>query len=83
MANVKQIPSVLPDYIPPLASAINHDNIPWDFEYTLITVYLPKGICAIGPQLGHIPSLKNNDFQPWRPEELHDARATSVFDEDD
>jgi hypothetical protein len=41
---------------------VNHDNIPCDFEYTLIIVYLPKGICAVGPQLGHITSLKNNDF---------------------
>jgi hypothetical protein len=25
-------------------------------------VYIPKGICVVGPQLGHISSLKNNDF---------------------
>jgi hypothetical protein len=62
LANAKQIPSILPDYIPPLAGAVNHDNIPWDFEYTLITVYIPKGIHIVGPQLGQIPALKNNDF---------------------
>jgi hypothetical protein len=45
-----------------LASAVNHDNIPWDFEYILITTYIPKGICIFGPQLGHILVLKNNDF---------------------
>jgi hypothetical protein len=44
LANAKQIPSILPDYIPPLAGTVNHDNIPWDFEYTLITTYIPKGI---------------------------------------
>jgi hypothetical protein len=62
LANAKQIPLVLPDYIPPLAGMVNHDNIPQDFEYTLITAYLPKGIRTVGPQLGHIPALKNNDF---------------------
>jgi hypothetical protein len=62
LANAKQIPSVLSEYIPPLAGVVNCDNIPHDFEYTLITAYLPKGIRAFGPQLGHIPALKNNDF---------------------
>jgi hypothetical protein len=62
MANTKHIPSVLPNYIPPLASAVNRDNIPHDFEYTLITAYFPKGIRVVGPQLGQIPALKNNDF---------------------
>jgi hypothetical protein len=52
----------LPEYIPPLVGAVNRDSIPRDFEYTLITVYLPKGIHAVGPQLGHIPALKNSDF---------------------
>jgi hypothetical protein len=52
----------LSNYIPPLADAVNRDNIPQDFEYTLITAYLPKGIRVVGPQLGHIPVLKNNDF---------------------
>jgi hypothetical protein len=27
LANVKQISSVLPDYIPPLAGMVNHENI--------------------------------------------------------
>jgi hypothetical protein len=59
LANAKQIPSVLPDYIPPLAGVVNHDSIPRDFEYTLITAYIPKGIRVVGPQLGQIPALKN------------------------
>jgi hypothetical protein len=62
LANAKQIPSILPDYIPPLAGAVNHDNIPWDFEYTLITAYILKGIRVVGTQLGQIPALKNNDL---------------------
>jgi hypothetical protein len=62
LVNAKLIPSVLPDYIPPLAGVVSHDNVPRDFEYTLITAYLPKGIRAVGPQLGLIPDLKINDF---------------------
>jgi hypothetical protein len=41
---------------------VNHDNIPWDFGYTLITAYIPKGIRVVIIQLGQIPSLKNHDF---------------------
>jgi hypothetical protein len=48
LANTKQIPSVLQDYIPPLAGTISHDSIPRDFEYTLITAYIPKGIRVVG-----------------------------------
>jgi hypothetical protein len=62
LANVKHIPSVFPKYIPPLACTVICDSIPCKFEYTLITAYIPKGICIVGPQLGHIPALKNNDF---------------------
>ena len=28
----------------------------------LIIVYVPKGICVVGPQLGQIPAQKNNNF---------------------
>jgi hypothetical protein len=62
LANTKQISSILPDYIPNLAGPINCDNIPWDFEYTLITAYILKGISLVGSHLGHIQLLKNNDF---------------------
>jgi hypothetical protein len=62
LANAKLIPSVLPDYIPPLAGMVSHDNIPCDFDYTLITTCLPKGIRAVGPQLGLFPDLKIIDF---------------------
>jgi hypothetical protein len=49
LANAKLIPSILPDYIPSLASAVSHDNILRDFDYTLITAYLLKGIHTEGP----------------------------------
>jgi hypothetical protein len=48
LENVKQILSVLPDYIPPLAGVVSHDSVLHDLKYTLITAYLPKGIRAIG-----------------------------------
>jgi hypothetical protein len=50
------------DYIPPLAGAVSRDNIPSDFEYTLITAYLPKGTHIVGTHLGLIPNLKINEF---------------------
>jgi hypothetical protein len=62
MAKTNQIPLVLPDYISPLDGTVSRDSVQRDFDYTLITVYLPKGICAVGPHLGLIPSLKINDF---------------------
>jgi hypothetical protein len=62
LANVKLIPSILPDYIPPLASVVSHGSVPRYFDYTLITMYLLKGIHAVGPQLGEIMTLKTSDF---------------------
>lgn len=62
LANMKLIPSVLPNYIPHLAGAVSHDNVWRDFDYTLIVAYLLKGNCAIGMKLGHIMMLKINDF---------------------
>jgi hypothetical protein len=47
IANTKLIPCILPTYLPPLSAAINCDSVPRNFEYTLITVYLPKGVCAV------------------------------------
>jgi hypothetical protein len=62
LVNAYQILSILPDYIPPLAGTVNCDSIPRDFEYTLITTYIPKGIRIVGSHLGQIPLLKKNDF---------------------
>jgi hypothetical protein len=49
LANTKQIPSVFPNYIPPLAGVVSHDNVLHDFEYMLIIAYLLKGIRAVRP----------------------------------
>jgi hypothetical protein len=62
LVNVKLIPSILPIYIPPLAGIVSHDSVPRDFDYTIITVYLPKGICVVRPHLERIPTLKINDY---------------------
>jgi hypothetical protein len=59
LANAKQIPSVLPDYIPPLTGMVNRDSVPRDFEYTLITAYLPKGICTQLDPVGTDPSSQD------------------------
>jgi hypothetical protein len=61
--NVKLIPSALPDYIPPLVDAVICDSVLRDFDYTLITVYLLKGISVVGPQLGQIITLKISNFK--------------------
>jgi hypothetical protein len=62
LANAKLIPSVLPNCIPPLAGMVSHDSVPRYFEYTLIIVYLSKGIHTVGPHLGQILMLKISDF---------------------
>jgi hypothetical protein len=62
LENTKLIPSILPNYIPPLVSAVNRDSVPRDFDYTLVTAYLPKGIRTCKPQLDKIMTLKINNF---------------------
>jgi hypothetical protein len=47
LTNAKIIPTILPDYIPPLASVVNRDSVPRDFKYTIVTAYLPKGIHTV------------------------------------
>jgi hypothetical protein len=59
---VKLIPSILPNYILPLASAVSHDNISRDFDYTDITAYPPKGICVVRLQLERILTLNISDY---------------------
>jgi hypothetical protein len=44
IANMNLVPSILLAYIPPLSGEINRENVPRDFEYTLVTAYLPKGV---------------------------------------
>jgi hypothetical protein len=62
LTNAKLIPSILPTYLPPLRSAINHDSVPREFEYTLITEYLPKGIHIVCANQDKIAVLKFSDF---------------------
>jgi hypothetical protein len=62
LVNAKLIPSILPDYIPPLASVISHDCVPRDFDYTVITMYLSKGIRVVRLQLERIPMLNISDY---------------------
>jgi hypothetical protein len=62
LVNAKLIPTILPDYIPPLASTVSRDSVPRDFDYTLVTAYLPKGIRAVRTQQDKIATLKFSDF---------------------
>jgi hypothetical protein len=62
LVKVKLIPTILPNYIPPLASVVSRDSVPRDFDYTMVTAYLPKGIRAIRMQQDKIETLKFNDF---------------------
>jgi hypothetical protein len=62
LENMKLIPSILPDYISPLVGAVNRDSIPRDFDYTLVTAYLLKGIRTGKPQPDKIMTLKISDF---------------------
>jgi hypothetical protein len=45
-----------------LDGAVSRDSVPRDFEYTLITAYLPNGIHTVEPQLGLIPALNISDL---------------------
>jgi hypothetical protein len=56
------IPTIFPDYIPPLAGAVSRDSVPRDFEYTMVTAYLPKGIRVVRAQQDKIAALKFNEF---------------------
>jgi hypothetical protein len=62
LENEKLIPSILPNYIPPLAGVESRDSVPRDFNYTVITAYLPKGIQAVRLQLERIPTLNISDY---------------------
>jgi hypothetical protein len=62
LENVKLIQSILPDYIPPLAGVVSRDSVPRDFEYSMVTAYLSKGIRAVHTQQDMITTLKFSDF---------------------
>jgi hypothetical protein len=62
LANAKLILTILPTYIPPLSDTVNRDSMPRDFEYTLVTANLPKGIRVVRADQDKIAALKFNDF---------------------
>ena len=62
LENVKLIPTILTDYIPPLAGVVSRDSVPRYFDYTVVTAYLPKGIRAVRPQLERILTLNIDDY---------------------
>jgi hypothetical protein len=47
LVNAKLIPSILPMYIPPLSDTVNIYSGPRNFDYALVTAYLPKGIHTV------------------------------------
>jgi hypothetical protein len=73
IANEKLVPSILPDYIPPRSGAINRDSVPRDFEYTLVTAYLPKGVRTYHADQDKVTALKFCDFN------LGDHKVYSMF----
>jgi hypothetical protein len=62
LVNAKLLLTILPDYISPLVGAVSCDNVPRDFDYTLVTTYLLKGIRAFRTQQDKITTLKFSDF---------------------
>ena len=60
--NANLVPTILPAYIPPLSGEINRDSVPRDFEYTLVTAYLPKGVCTYRADQDKVTTLKFCDF---------------------
>jgi hypothetical protein len=62
LVNSKLILTILPTYIPPLRCFLNHDNVPRDFEYALVTAYILKGIRAVRTDEDKIAALKFIDF---------------------
>jgi hypothetical protein len=62
LANAKLISTILPIYILPLAGIVSRDNVPRGFDYTLVIVYLLKGIRTVRTQQDKITTLKFSDF---------------------
>jgi hypothetical protein len=62
LENAKLISTILPNYILPLDGAVSCGNVPRDFYYTMVTVYLPNGIHAVRTQQDKIMTLKFNKF---------------------
>jgi hypothetical protein len=73
LENVKLIPSIFPNYIPPLVGVVNRDSVPRDLEYTMVTVYLPKGICVVRTKQEKITTLNFSEFN------LEDRKIYGMF----
>jgi hypothetical protein len=61
-ATVNMIPRILPKYIPPPSGLVNRDSIPRDFNYVVVTAYLPKGVHAVHANQEKLTSLKFTGF---------------------
>jgi len=61
LVNVKLIPTILLDYIPPLAGVVSCNSVTRYFDYTMATAYLLKGTCVVRAQQDKITMLKLND----------------------
>ena len=62
LANAKLIPSIFPTYLPPLHGEINRDSVPQEFEYAMVTAYLPKGVHAVCVDQDKLIVLKFSNF---------------------
>jgi hypothetical protein len=45
-----------------MSGVINRDSVPRDFEYTLVTAYLPKGVCTVCIDQDKIAAFNFSDF---------------------
>jgi hypothetical protein len=78
LENAKLVPSIFPDYILPLAGAVNRDSVTRDFEYTMVTMYLPKGIRAVRIEQDKITHVEVQRLQPQRSKNIWYARPIKV-----
>jgi hypothetical protein len=61
-STVKMIPSILPKYIPPVRGTVNRDTVPREFDYVVVTAYLPKGVRTVHADQEKLTTLKFSDF---------------------
>jgi hypothetical protein len=73
IANAKLIPSIFPSYIPPLKGEISCDSVPQDYDYPMITAYLPKGVHVVRTEQTKIAALRFCEFN------LCDRKAYSIL----
>jgi hypothetical protein len=61
---------------------VSHDSVPRDFDYTVITAYLPKGIRTVRPQLERILTLNISDYNLGDRKIYGMLTPYKVFDQD-